>query len=118
MYLTGPLSFLLFLSCLANLLAIWFIRKLINQQKEMVVDLQDLLISANNFENHVNSLHELEMFYGDTTLQALIDHSREVAGDFEDYMYKYSFLEGQETESDKEDNIDEQYETEKDAPPP
>tara|TARA_R100000664_G_C2759496_1_gene149362 strand:+ start:6900 stop:7256 length:357 start_codon:yes stop_codon:yes gene_type:complete len=118
MYLTGPLSFLLFLSCLGNLLAVWFIRKLINQQKEMVVDLQDLITSANNFENHVNSLHELEMFYGDTTLQALIDHSREVADDFEDYMYKYSFLEGQKTELNEEDNIDEQYQTEKNETPP
>ena len=37
------------------------------------------------FRSHVEQIHEAEMFYGDQTLQALMDHSRQVLDSLEDY---------------------------------
>ena len=38
-----------------------------------------------SFESHVKVVHESEMFYGDTTLQALMDHSSDLLGQIDNY---------------------------------
>lgn len=37
------------------------------------------------FRTHVEQIHESEMFYGDQTLQALIDHSKEMLDEMDKY---------------------------------
>ena len=37
------------------------------------------------FRAHVEQIHEAEMFYGDQTLQALIDHSKSVLESLDEY---------------------------------
>ena len=37
------------------------------------------------FRTHVEQIHEAEMFYGDQTLQALIDHSKELLDELDKY---------------------------------
>ena len=38
-----------------------------------------------SFSQHVKSIHEMEMFYGDQTLQSLIDHSSMVLEELDVY---------------------------------
>lgn len=38
-----------------------------------------------SFKSHVEQVHEAEMFYGDQTLQALIDHSKELLDVLEEH---------------------------------
>ena len=38
-----------------------------------------------SFSAHVSAVHETEMFYGDETLKALIDHSKEVLDELDAY---------------------------------
>mgnify|MGYP001448041844 CR=1 FL=1 len=38
-----------------------------------------------SFSTHVTAVHETEMFYGDETLKALIDHSKEVLDELDAY---------------------------------
>ena len=37
------------------------------------------------FRTHVEQIHEAEMFYGDQTLQALMDHSKGVLESLDEY---------------------------------
>ena len=37
------------------------------------------------FRSHVEQVHEAEMFYGDQTLQAMIDHSKAVLDTLDEY---------------------------------
>lgn len=37
------------------------------------------------FRTHVEKIHESEMFYGDQTLQTLIDHSKEMLDEMDKY---------------------------------
>ena len=56
-----------------------------------------------NFTNHSQSVYEMEMFYGDETLGALIEHARsfnEQMDTFE-YVYQYADIEN-ETEQETE----------------
>jgi hypothetical protein len=57
-----------------------------------------------SFRSHVEQVHEAEMFYGDQTLQAMIDHSKELLSTLDEYsdlMELVSIEEGEDaTEED------------------
>jgi hypothetical protein len=58
---------------------IWYVRKVLLK----LYMLQEIHSSAfekiDSFKEHVIKTHELEMFYGDDTLQSLIKHSKELS---------------------------------------
>jgi hypothetical protein len=51
-------------------------------------EIDDLRSAAATFASHVRSVYEMEMFYGDQTLQALMDHARS----FREYMEEFDFI--------------------------
>ena len=58
-----------------------------------------------SFRSHVEQVHEAEMFYGDQTLQALMDHSKElldVLEDYSDLMELVSIEEGEDATEEKD----------------
>jgi hypothetical protein len=81
------ISIALCFSVLLNGVLVWYARKLTKQFLFFAENTQDLKESLNVFTTHVNNIHELEMFYGDETLGALIKHAShivEVVGEFHD----------------------------------
>ena len=82
----------------------------------MLSDMQDVLLSTSQYRKHVESLHELEMFYGDTTLQALIQHSSDLLVELEDYVYRYSYSPLEEPFFNNKEDFD--GETGSQTPPP
>ncbi len=60
-----------------------------------------LLVSAKNFSTHLDGLHAMEMYYGDQTLGALIDHSKQVIEDIRDFEDIYT-LTNEDLEEDEE----------------
>ena len=42
---------------------------------------------VHRFREHIKSVHELEMFYGDETLQGLITHTTELINNLEGFDY-------------------------------
>ena len=91
MVVTGVIPFLLFASVVLNIGCIWYILSSISARKKMVEDVDTLLETVFELENHIKSIYEMEMFYGDETLGALIKHTKEVVDDIEYYRQKYSF---------------------------
>lgn len=91
MTVTGILPFLLFISFLFNIGAAWLVVKLINEANQVSQDLEDMLETVFNLEDHLRNLYQMETFYGDQTLQSLIDHTKDVVDDIEFYRQKYSF---------------------------
>tara|TARA_R110000824_G_scaffold17661_6_gene71208 strand:- start:1927 stop:2268 length:342 start_codon:yes stop_codon:yes gene_type:complete len=74
--------------------------------------IQEELVS---FQDHLESIYELETFYGDETLKSLLDHSREVAEELTKYenIYELTFdLEDTESPDVEEVFFDEKEETE------
>ena len=91
MVVTGVIPFLLFVSVVLNVGCVWYILSSISARKKMVEDVDTLLETVFELENHIKSIYEMEMFYGDETLGALIKHTKEVVDDIEFYRQKYSF---------------------------
>jgi len=57
--------------------------------------------SLEEFDAHLRSVHELEIFYGDETLGSLIEHSRTIVDRIKDFYDGFS-LEEDEGEPDGE----------------
>lgn len=46
--------------------------------------------SLDNFTKHLDQIYELPTFYGDETLQGLVEHSRDLRDDLIQFQQKYS----------------------------
>ena len=102
MIVFGTVPFLLYLSMLINLGLLWYIRRTLQQMEDLEEDVTDVVEKIEAFLEHIESLYQLEMYYGDENLKSLIDHSREVINDFIDFQEKYFDVEVQ-IESDEEE---------------
>ena len=72
--------FWLFLvSLLVNFLAVYYVRWLIKSLEAINQDVDMVNSIILDFRNHIESIYELEMFYGDDTLKALIEHSKDLS---------------------------------------
>ena len=90
MAVLGPVPFFLYLSILLNAGLIWFVRNLINELSDINEDMEELLNTTASLQNHIEKIYELEMFYGDQTLEELIQHTKSVVSEIEFFKEKYS----------------------------
>ena len=81
-----------------NIFGIFYVRWLLSTLKDLGEQLEDLSGDIVGYSEHVNSLHELEMFYGDQTLQSLMEHSRELAARLADVDFVLNNTETEEEE--------------------
>jgi len=61
-----------------NIVALFYVKwllKTIQAINEDVINLSDML---GDFSNHISSVHEMEMFYGDQTLTGLLEHGNDL----------------------------------------
>ncbi len=59
-------------------------------------ELGDLQQMINSFSDHLQSIYQLEMFYGDETVQGLLDHALSFNEQLETFEYIYSLTENQQ----------------------
>ena len=83
----------LVLSLALNALLFWYIRQTLKRLLFASENLAWLMDSIKNFSEHLQGLHELEMFYGDTTLGHLIEHSKQLVEDIKSFEDIYTLLE-------------------------
>ncbi len=100
------LSIFLAVSVLINIGLIAYTKtaivKLITVSEE-IGDLQDMI---NAFLNHVDSVYEMEMFYGDETLQGLLEHARDFSVQMDSFEYIYSLTDDEEVIKQAETEYD------------
>jgi len=80
------LYIILAISVLLNAFLIWYAVKAALMVSSLVSNLEDLRAIIDNFADHVDQVHKMEMFYGDDTLQHLLKHSKDLAGVIRDYL--------------------------------
>tara|TARA_B100000575_G_scaffold263192_1_gene238150 strand:+ start:170 stop:502 length:333 start_codon:yes stop_codon:yes gene_type:complete len=56
-------------------------------------ELYDLKDMSDSLLEHLQSVYELEMFYGDETLGSLMSHARSYTDQFETFEYIYNLIE-------------------------
>jgi hypothetical protein len=63
-------------SNLINAVLIWLATKQSIRLSYISENIDDLLEIIENYKNHLKKIYEMEMFYGDETLEFLMDHTR------------------------------------------
>lgn len=76
---------LLVLSLLLNALLVFYSVRLARRLFVVGTNLEAIYNIMYAFRTHVEQIHEAEMFYGDQTLQTLIDHSKELLDELDKY---------------------------------
>ena len=89
---------------LLNIGLIWYIRSILNKFVFLSENIDDLFYSLEGYSKHLKTLHEMETYYGDETLQSLINHSRDIVNDVKDFKDVYSLEQEELEEIGEEEN--------------
>lgn len=90
------ISIICFLSFCLNVFLVWYIYKFFVRYSDLVSLVEDLQYKIFYFSKHLESLYELETYYGEPTVQKLIEHSKVLLSSFSKFNEDYISFEGQE----------------------
>tara|TARA_R110002110_G_scaffold229040_2_gene444449 strand:- start:797 stop:1141 length:345 start_codon:yes stop_codon:yes gene_type:complete len=97
------ISILLTISVLINVGVFAYARAAITRLLAVSEELGDLQEMVNSFAGHLQAVYELDSFYGDETLRALLEHAISFNEQMETFEYIYSLTdEQQEIDDDNE----------------
>ena len=96
------------LSIIINGFVIWYCIKLLRELLDVSGSLEDLFIDVKSFSQHLNGVYELEMFYGDQTLENLLSHARALTKEFDQYEVLFSLREPPNQEEEDFDDTPEE----------
>jgi len=74
------------ISALSNIFLLWYCRNLIKFVKLTTEDVTNLQDSIDSYKEHLTQVYGLETFYGDQTLQGLLQHTKDLSGAVDDFV--------------------------------
>jgi len=83
-------------SAIINICVFVYARSAISRLLFVSSELGDLKSMVGSFSTHISSLYELEMYYGDETLQSLRDHAESFNEQLETFEFIYTLTEADE----------------------
>jgi hypothetical protein len=100
------IEILLGVSVLISGFLMWYIAKLIKKFLNISEELEGLFVRLEEYSEHVDIVYNLERFYGDTTLENLMRHSKAVVESAKNFRAIYDVnyeLEEDDEEYDEEE---------------
>ena len=91
------LSIILVFSVLGNVALAIYARAAIVRLLSIAEELYDLKAMSDSLADHLQSVYELEMFYGDETLGNLMAHARSFVDQQDTFEYIYGLIEDDNT---------------------
>jgi hypothetical protein len=92
------------ISVLLNIGIFTYARACVSQLLSVSEEFGDLKDLIGNFSSHISEVYKLEMFYGDQTLQNLVNHAKSLDKQLETFEYIYSLTEEELTEEEITDD--------------
>ena len=103
--ITIAIGLSLVFSLIINGFCIWYIRNLLKRFLFISNNIADLIEMVSNYRAHLKAVYSLDMFYGDETLKALMEHTSlfsELLEEFEDVIEITEPLEQIEMDGEEE----------------
>jgi hypothetical protein len=97
------IEILLGVSNLINGFLIWYVVKLIKKFLNISEELENLFILLEEYSEHVEVVYKLERFYGDTTLENLMKHSKAITETSKDFRAIYDVNYDLEEDDEREE---------------
>jgi hypothetical protein len=89
-----------------NFVAFYYARGLLNRLMFVGGNLSDLTQMITSYRNHLKAVYSMEMFYGDETLQHLIDHTKSLYTILEEFEDAYEIaIPSENSEEEQEEEI-------------
>ncbi len=101
MKLIVSLSIICALTTITTGLLIWYLRGVLSKLLYVSESMGDFLVVIDNYASHLSSVYDMEMFYGDETIEALMKHTQAVVDEVEEFSSIYSLT--TDMSEDKED---------------
>ena len=93
---------------MTTIFLIWYVRKIITKLLFISENIGDFVVVVDNYASHLESVYNMETFYGDETIQGLIEHTKEVVTEAEEFESIYSLTTDlEEYDEDDEDELNE-----------
>ena len=101
------LSAMLALSVIFNIGIFIYARAAVIRLLSVSEELGDLQQMVESFTTHLDAIYNLEMFYGDQTLEHLLNHARSFREQMEtfEYIYELTVEEAEIVDHDEEEEI-------------
>ena len=106
---------LLSISVIINIVMVFYVKWVLNNYKEVVLGLENIGNLIAEYVIHLKSVYELEMFYGDATLNHLMNHAISFNEQLETFEYIYSLTDQPQLTTEDEEEIDDEEENETEA---
>jgi hypothetical protein len=100
-------------SVLLNVVLVWYSRRLVVDLSDISQEVEEVITDLKVYHNHVENIYNLETFYGDETLRALLEHSKAVSERVGNFTTLFSQIEDEEVTEGIEEEIDEQEDEQK-----
>ncbi len=68
-------------SILFNIFVLWYIKELLRRFNFFSTHMDEFHSSITDYESHLKSVYELDMFYGDSTIEGLMKHTKDFRED-------------------------------------
>ncbi len=68
----------LVISIALNCLLLWYIRKMLGNLLSVSDNMGNLVEDLASYQNHLQQLYEMEMYYGEPSIRELIVHSKQI----------------------------------------
>ena len=78
----------------------WYSFSALHKLRFMISSIEDLDLAIQSFEKHLKYIYELDMYYGDQTLETLISHVKDLSGEFTEFRQDYDIFNGDINEED------------------
>jgi len=94
------IEILLGISIVINGMMIWYIVQLLKRFLNISEELEGLFISLEEYSEHVDIVYNLERFYGDTTLENLLRHSKTLSETAKNFRATYDINYAEEVDEE------------------
>ena len=86
MITTITLTIALVSSMVINIIFVWYTRKLLNYLEMTNDETRSILSLVAEYETHLTDVYIRDIFYGDATLESLLEHTNKVADEVQKYL--------------------------------
>ena len=83
----------LVLSLALNAILLWYIKKMLSKLLSVSDNMGNLVEDLASYQNHLQSIYEMEMYYGEPSIKNLIIHSRQIIDHVKDFNDVYNLTE-------------------------
>ena len=87
------LIFCLVISVILNGVLLWYIRKMLGKLLSVSDNMGYLVEDLASYQNHIQQLYEMEMYYGEPSIKDLILHSKQIVEHVKEFSDVYNLIE-------------------------